>query len=232
MIGRGPSSFDEQRELLAVVASWLPEGARVMLLGDREFGTGVLAQWALEQGWGVCLRIKAHEYVLREGASEFEMLPALNKGQRRFWPNVSFTQKHAVSGLNLAMSWERGAEEPWYLITTEPTVGRATATYGKRFQIEEMFKDHKNDGRGLGLELTGLRDPERLARLLVAVALVYTWLLLWGAYVVKAGYRRFVDNVTRPTLSLFQTGLRYVNRLRDRGTLVRWQWHLSVFGPS
>jgi hypothetical protein len=61
MLAPGASSFAEQEELLAVVAGWLPPGARVLLLGDREFGTGVLAQWALHQGWGVCLRLRAHE---------------------------------------------------------------------------------------------------------------------------------------------------------------------------
>jgi hypothetical protein len=41
-----------------------------------------------------------------------------------------------------------------------------------------MFKDFKNTGRGFGLGLTGVRQPERLDRLLLALALVYTWLLL------------------------------------------------------
>jgi hypothetical protein len=63
MLGPGASSFAAQKELLEVVAGWLPTGARVLLLGDREFGTGVLAQWAVQQGWGVCLRLRAHGYV-------------------------------------------------------------------------------------------------------------------------------------------------------------------------
>src|SRR5207247_7771124 len=64
-LGPGASSFAEQKALLAVVASWLPTRANVLLLGEREGGTGVLAQWALRQGWGVCLRV--HEYVCRAG---------------------------------------------------------------------------------------------------------------------------------------------------------------------
>jgi hypothetical protein len=66
VIGPGASSFAEQKELLQVVVGWLPKGAQVMLLGDREFGTGVLAKFALEQGWGVCLRLKVDEYVRRQ----------------------------------------------------------------------------------------------------------------------------------------------------------------------
>src|SRR2546427_8130537 len=228
MLAPGASSFAEQKALLEVVASWLPPRARVLLLGDREFGTGVLAQWALHQGWGVCLRLRAHEYVRPAGGLPFELLPLVLPGERRFWSRVAFTQKHAVTGLNLAMYWAPTAAEPWYLITTEPTCKLACASYARRFRIEEMFKDFKNTGRGLGLELTGLRHADRLARLLLALALVYTWLLLWGAYVIAAGQQKLVDNVRKPTLSLFQTGLRFVLRLWQRGQLRKFHWHFSM----
>jgi hypothetical protein len=135
MLGPGASSFAEQREVLGTVAGWIPEGAKVILLGDREFGTGVLAQWTLSQGWGLCLGLRAHEYVRWAGAQGFEMLPALRPGEHPFWPAVAFTQKHAVGGLHLAMYWDRGSKEPWYLLTTEPKWERACASYSKRFQI-------------------------------------------------------------------------------------------------
>jgi len=182
----------------------------------------------LQQGWEICLRLRAHEYVCRAGAAYFEVLPLVLPGERRFWPHVTFTQKHAVAGLNLAMYWAPTATEPWYLITTEPTCKLACTSYAKRFRIEEMFKDFKNNGRGFGLELTGLRHADRLARLLLALALVYTWLLLWGAYVIATGQHKLVDNVCKPTLSVFQTGLRFVLRLWQRGQLVKFHWHLSM----
>src|SRR5262249_44739539 len=228
MLAPGASSFAEQKEVLATVASWVPQGARVLLLGDREFGTGVLAQWALHQGWGVCLRLRAHEYVCQAGGLYFELLPLVLPGERRFWSRVAFTQKHAVRGLNLAMYWALTAAAPWYLITTEPTGKLACQSYARRFRIEEMFKIFKTPGRGSGLELTGLRQPERIDCLLLALALVYTWLLLWGAYVIASGQRTLVDNVRRPTLSLLQTGLRFVLQLWHRGQLVRFHWHLSI----
>jgi hypothetical protein len=232
MLGPGASSFAEQQALLAVVARWLPRRADVLLLGDREFGTGVLAQWALHQGWGVCLRLRAHEYVCRAGAPYFEMLPLVLPGQRRFWAHVTFTQKHAVAGLNLAMYWAPTAAEPWYLITTEPTSKQACSRYHRRFRIEEMFKDFKNNGRGFGLELTGVRHADRLERLLLALALVYTWLLLWGAHVIATGQQQLVDNVRRPTLSLFQTGLRFIMRLWHQGRLMTFHWHLAMLAGA
>jgi hypothetical protein len=228
MLGPGASSFAEQKELLGVVAAWVPPGARVLRLGDREFGTGVLAQWAVHPGWGVGLRLRAHEYVRRAGGLYFEMVPLVLPGERRCWPQVAFTQKHAVAGLTLARYWAPPAAEPWYLITTEPTCKLACARYAKRFRIEEMLKDFKNNGRGFGLELTGLRHADRLARRLLALALVYPWLLLWGAYVIATGQHKLVDNVRNPTLSLFQTGLRFVLRLWQRGQLRKFHWHLSM----
>jgi hypothetical protein len=232
MLGPGASSFAEQKALLAVVARWLPTKAHVLLLGDREFGTGVLAQWALHQGWGVCLRLRAHEHVCQAEGLYFERLPLVLPGERRFWSRVAFTQKHAVPGLNLAMYWAPTAAEPWYLMTTEPTCKRACASYQKRFRIEEMFKDFKNNGRGFGLELTSVRHADRLERLLLALALVYTWLLLWGAYVIASGQQQLVDKVRRPTLSLLQTGLRFVMQLWHRGQLVRFHWHLSMLAEA
>ena len=91
-----------------------------------------------------------------------------------------------------------------------------------------MCKDFTNTGRGLGLELTGVRPADRLARLLLALALVYTWLLLWGAYVIASGQQQLVANVRKPTLSLLQTGLRFVMQLWHRGHLVRFHWHLAM----
>src|SRR5215831_2991839 len=202
--------YSEQQALLAVVAQWRPRRADVLLLGDREFGTGVLAQWARQQGWGVCLRLRAHEYGGRAGALYFEPLPLVLPGARRVWPQVTFTQNHAVGGLKLARYWTPTAAAPWYLVTTEPTCKLACSSYQKRFRIEAMCKDFNNNGRGFGLELTGVRHADRLARLLLALALVYTWRLLWGAHVSATGQHKLVDNVRRPTLSLFQTGLRFV----------------------
>src|SRR6266571_8547166 len=136
MLKPGAASFAAQQALLGLVATWLPKRAHVLLLGDREVGTRVLAHWALKQGWGVCLRLRAHEYVRRAGAADFAMLPLLLPGERRFWLQVTFTQTHAVPDLNLALYWAPTAPEPWYLITTEPPCKLACASYAKRFRIE------------------------------------------------------------------------------------------------
>src|SRR5262245_7821434 len=129
MLAPGASSFAEQEELLAVVAGWLAPAGRAWLLGVRAVVRCGLAQGAVPQGRGMCLRLRAHEYVRRVGVLYFEMLPLVLPGERRFWSRVAFTQKHAVAGLNLAMYWAPTAAEPWYLITTEPTGKLACQSY-------------------------------------------------------------------------------------------------------
>jgi hypothetical protein len=60
------------------------------------------------------------------------------------------------------------------------------------------------------------------------LALVYTWVLLWGAHVIATGQQRLVDTVRNPTLSVFQTELRFVMRLWQCGQRVKFLWHLAV----
>jgi hypothetical protein len=217
VLGLGASSFARQQELLEVVASWLPTGALVLLRGDREFGTGVL-QCALKRGLSVCLRPRTREYVRQAGTAYFEMPPLVLPGECRFWPSVIFTHKHAVTGLNLAMYWAPTVAEPCYLITTAETCKLACTSYQMRSRIEERFKDFKSDGRGLGLELTGVATcrpsgtPAGDAGPNLQVAVV-------GAYASATGQQKLVDNVRKPTLSVFQTDLRFVPRLWQQGQL-------------
>ena len=227
-LGRGAWSFAEQKARLEVSATWLPKGAQGLLLGDRECGTGALAQGALQPGWDLCLRLRAHGEVRRAGARPFARLPLLLPGERRVWPHVAFTHHHQVSGRTRAMYGAPRAAEPWDLLTTAPTGKLACASSAKRCRSEAMCKEFKNNGRGCGLDLPGARHADRGARLWLALALLYTWLLWWGAYVMATGPQQLVANVRKPTLSLFQTGLRFVLRLGQRGQWRTFHWHLSM----
>jgi hypothetical protein len=76
--------------------------------------------------------------------------------------------------------------------------------------IEEMFGDMKRNG--FDLESTRLRHFLRLSRLTLAVVLLYVWLIATGSKVIKNGQRRLVDRAERRDLSIFQIGLRSVER--------------------
>jgi hypothetical protein len=76
--------------------------------------------------------------------------------------------------------------------------------------IEEMFGDLKK--HGFDLERTMLRHFLRLSRLTLAVAILYVWLISLETQTIRAGLRHWVDRTDRRDLSIFQIGLRFLER--------------------
>ena len=83
--------------------------------------------------------------------------------------------------------------------------------YSRRMWIEEMFGDLK--GHGFDLEATMLRHAEKLSRLTLAVALLYVWSISIGTKTIRNSQRDQVDRKDRRDLSIFQIGLRFIERL-------------------
>ncbi len=102
-------------------------------------------------------------------------------------------------------------EEPIYLITNALTGGEAFAWYQKRFRIETLFSDFK--GRGFNLNKSHLIHPERVSRLIIAVALAYIWIIYLGEQAKEKGWLKIIHRAGRCDLSLFQLGLRLLKRL-------------------
>jgi hypothetical protein len=73
-----------------------------------------------------------------------------------------------------------------------------------------MFGDMKK--HGFDLESTHLRHFLRLSRLTLAVALLYVWLVAYGARAIKNGERHLVDRRDRRDLCIFQIGWRLAKR--------------------
>ena len=76
--------------------------------------------------------------------------------------------------------------------------------------IEEMFGDLKD--HGFDLESSMLHHSERLSRLTLAVALLYVWSVSCGGRTIHEGRRHLVDRKDRRDLSIFQIGLRFLER--------------------
>jgi len=58
-----------------------------------------------------------------------------------------------------------------------------------------------------------LRYADRLSRLTLAVALLYVWSISTGAKTIQDSKREQVDRKDRRDLSIFQIGLRIIERL-------------------
>jgi hypothetical protein len=84
--------------------------------------------------------------------------------------------------------------------------------YARRMGIEQSFRDDKSGG--FDLAHTRLHHPDRLERLLLAVAIATLWCHELGEHVLEQGEacRRQIDPGPRRELSLFQLGLRWLKR--------------------
>jgi hypothetical protein len=73
-----------------------------------------------------------------------------------------------------------------------------------------MFGDMKD--HGFDIESTILRHFERLSRLTLAVAPLYVWSISIDTRTIRNGLRNLVDRTDRRDLSIFQIGLRFIER--------------------
>ena len=83
--------------------------------------------------------------------------------------------------------------------------------YGRRFTIEEAFRDVKDPRYGLGLSTTHVGDPRRRDRLLLICAMAMTLLTLLGRAGESLGMDRLLkaNTVKKRTHSLFRQGCMY-----------------------
>ena len=54
----GSLGWKEQSEVLETARSFLPDGCKPMLMGDRFYGNGETISWCQTHGWDYCLRLK------------------------------------------------------------------------------------------------------------------------------------------------------------------------------
>ena len=173
---RGSIGFAEQRELLTLVAGWLPADARIVLMGDRFYGSPDLIALCRGLGWDWRLRLK-QDLLVFEGGGETTLAESF-AGGRHLLSGIELTGKRVVT--NVAMVHEPGHPEPWMIAMSEPPTVHRAFDYGLRWGIEAMFSDFKT--RGFGLEDSQLRHPERLARLLLVMALALHWAVSTGMW--------------------------------------------------
>lgn len=208
---KGHSSGATQLALLTYVGTLVPAGAQVNLVGDSEFSRlGTLRQLHV-WGWTYALRVRGNWLVCAYHSRTWVPFESLVSavGQQVWWEKARFTEKFGER-VNLLAYWAPGEKEPWLLVTNLPNAYRTRQAYARRMWIEELFGDLKD--HGWDLEATQLRHFLRLSRLTLAVCLLYIWMLRTGREAIKAGRRDWVDRNDRRDLSIFQIGMRTLDR--------------------
>ena len=209
------SELAEQRnahedKLLARLAEVMPEHVEVTIIADRGFGDQARYEQIEELGFKFiirfreCIHIGLHGEGLRP-ASEF--VPT--NGRTRLLKDVDVTrQRTTVPAVALVKA--AGMQEAWCLATnhTAMTGSQIVAAYGRRFTIEENFRDSKDPRFGFGMSSSRISSPERRDRLFLISAIAIVLLTLLGAAGEALGIDRYlkVNTSKRRQLSLLRQG--------------------------
>ncbi|MHB2019287.1 MAG: transposase, partial [Candidatus Xenobia bacterium] len=188
------------------------------ILADRGFDDAAFLSHVADQGFSFVIRVCKNNSVRQEGQAAFIPLGDFLIERDRVYDlgEVDFTAAHRFR-TRLVIVHDKDQKDAWFLSTNMPTPsGRAIVhRYGRRFEIEESFKDLKDMRAGLHLGQVTLEKPERLARLLVVAVLAYLFLVSAGLYGEKHNLqRRFQANTRKQrVLAVWRLGLRILRRM-------------------
>lgn len=128
-------AFEDYKDLLEHVLTLLPEGVRVVLMGDRGFRTTDLMAWCADHpSWHFRLRLKGNQEVTLPDAPLAGVL--LRPGMVRFLHGVLLGQG-GYGPIDIAMAWAKTPNaEPWYIATDERAEQHTLIEYSWRMDME------------------------------------------------------------------------------------------------
>jgi hypothetical protein len=181
----------------------------ITLLADRAFPSAPLLRWFdASPRWRYVMRLRADTWIHGTTAPmgcEVRRL-RLPRGHCRGFRDVRLWADGSQKA-NLLLAHPSGlpVDEPWYLVSNAAPAVDLVWIYARRFCCEQLFRDQKS---GLfQLESSGLRNPERIDRLLLVVAVAVLVSSLQGYALSLGGLRRRVDPHWRRGMSFVRIGL-------------------------
>ena len=212
---RGNSKQSQWAELMDYLEQILPSEKTVIVLADREFGNPDRLAYVEGKDWDYAIRLKGNTYFydpLWGQPFDWWQLDQIapRRGNSYAIPDLLLTMGDRFP-CHLACAWAVGSNEPWLIVTNLDDPILALKEYARRFGCEELFSDLKK--RGFNWEDSRIPDPQRLSRLLLALALLVFFLLALGRQLrLKHLDLELTSPSHRTRLSLFQTARRWLLR--------------------
>ena len=198
-VRQGPKGhFPEDLHIAVVelISEVIPEGAKVVFLGDGEFDGTTLQATLNKVGWAYACRTALSTVATWEGVTfRLDTLGACSKpGTLIAMKEEQFT-RDAYGPVMVLSCWAKGYQEPLYLVSNMDAAEEACRYYQKRFRIETFFADQKS--RGFHIHKSHIADPQRLSRLLIAACLAYIWIIYLGSICEGEGWRASIHRMKR-----------------------------------
>jgi hypothetical protein len=188
----------------------LPRDIAVTLVADRGFGSQELYNLLTFHGWDYIVRFRGN-ILVEDAAGEVrtaaEWVGPTGRAKKLVKARVTADRAEVPA---VVVVHAKKMKEAWCLATSHADKAATfiIQRYGKRFSIEETFRDQKDLRFGLGLRATHIRSAARRDRLLLLAAIAQALLTLLGAAAEEVGLDRLMkaNTVKRRTHSLFRQG--------------------------
>lgn len=201
---------DYEYEVIERLHGAIPSDVAVTLLADRAFGDQKLYAFLASLGWDYVIRFRGTILVADSKNVQQPAESWVPKSGRATMVSPAFVTNDCAEVPAVVVTHQAKMKEAWCLATSLSTKKAAEIVelYGKRFSIEETFRDAKDIRFGMGLSATHIRDAGRRDRLLLLAALAQALLTLLGAASEKTGMDKYlkVNTAKKRTHSLFRQG--------------------------
>jgi hypothetical protein len=219
------NAYEDQ--LLEHLRDSLPEGVRATIVADRGFGDQARYRKLTELGLDYVIRFRECIFLTDQWGNRKPASECLaTSGRATKLKDMAVTDDcYIVPAVVLAH--DKRMKEAWCLATSRADLSAADIVkwYGKRFTIEETFRDTKNGLLGMGLSATHIRNEARRDRLIFIAAIAHMLLTLLGAAGERCGLDRTLKSNTsaKRQLSLYNQGLHWymaIPRMREERLLM------------
>ncbi|MFO0660892.1 MAG: IS4 family transposase [Polyangiaceae bacterium] len=200
---------DYEYELVERLHEILPPHVAVTILADRGFGAQKLYAHLAVLGWDYVIRFRENILVEDSTGKSAAAAQWVGNGRAKMLRGAKVTEERATVPA-VVLAHDKRMKQAWCLATSleSATASEVVALYGKRFTIEETFRDQKDNHFGLGLHSTHIGDERRRDRLLFLAAMSQAMLTLLGAASEQSGLDRTLKANTskKRTMSLLRQG--------------------------
>jgi hypothetical protein len=208
---------DYEDEVLVRLREVVPRDVQVTLVADRGFADTKLYEFTAKLGFDYAIRFRSIIHVTSADGETRKAKDWLEPGGRlRILRHAAVTAQR-VAVPTVVCVQDATMKDAWCIVASDAKlVGRdIKALYGKRFSIEEMFRDQKDLRFGMGLGWRQVGNTARRDRLLLIAALAQALLTLLGAAGESLGMDRMLKTNTSKerTLSLFRQGLLWYEQI-------------------
>jgi hypothetical protein len=206
--------IDAEEELLQRLREVLPATvSRTVVIADRGFGDNMRWTALRRLGFDFVIRVRADVHVTNEdGEDRLAGDWVQPSGRLLTLKNAMLTEAMIPVATFVAVKDPR-MKDSWCLVSSLSDMpGRQlVTTYGRRFTIEESFRDIKDLRFGMGLSSMRVSTTSRRDRLLLVSAMAIALLTLLGAAGEAAGIDRHfkVNTSKKRQYSLFRQGCDY-----------------------